>query len=188
MGHSKAAKTTSHDRILDVAAHRFRERGFDGVGVAELMKEAGLTHGGFYKHFASRDALVAEATTRAFESVDQRFAARTRDDSRSRLESFLDAYLAATHRDDPGDGCAIATLAIDVARHPPARETFAAHFSEVADRVAGLLSCEKDWARGAAVICALAGAISVARAIDDRRQSDAILEAMHRLILAAEPG
>src|SRR5580658_3803342 len=107
VGHSKAAKSSSHDRILDVAARRFRERGFDGVGLAELMAEAGLTHGGFYKHFASRDALVAEATARAFESVDRKFATQPPDAARARLAAFLDAYLAPAHRDDPGDGCAI---------------------------------------------------------------------------------
>ena len=143
--------------------------------------------GGFYKHFSSRDALVAEATTRAFESVDRKFVSQIPDASRSRLEAFLDAYLATAHRDDPGDGCAIATLATDAARHPAAREAFGTHFTEIADRVAGILpkTGEEDWADGAAVICALAGAVAVARALDAPPPSDQIHAGMRRLILAA---
>jgi TetR/AcrR family transcriptional repressor of nem operon len=187
MGHSKVDKADSHERILDVAARRFRERGFNGVGLAELMDEAGLTIGGFYKHFASRDVLVAEATARAFNSVNQRLAKVMPDAPHARFEAFLDAYLAASHRDDPGSGCVVATLAMDAARNPAAREVFAAHFHDIADQMAALLSLSgKDGrARGAAVIAAMAGAVAVARAVDDRKLSDEILDAARRLIISA---
>src|SRR5580658_4827596 len=101
VGHSKAAKSSSHDRILEVAARRFRERGFDGVGLAELMAEAGLTLGGFYRHFPSRDALIGEATERAFANVDRQVAAAIPDGSPERFARFLDCYLTMSHRDEP---------------------------------------------------------------------------------------
>lgn len=187
MGHSKVDKAESHKRILDVAARRFRERGFDGVGLADLMEEAGLTLGGFYKHFPSRDALVAEATAHAFNSVDRRLAKAMPDVPQARFEAFLDAYLAASHRDDVGNGCVVATLAMDAARHPAAREVFGVNFRDKADKVAALLSWsgEDGRARGGAVIAAMAGAVAVARAVDDEQLSDAILAAARKLIAAA---
>jgi TetR/AcrR family transcriptional repressor of nem operon len=187
VGHSKADKTDSHERILEVAARRFRERGFDGVGLAELMEEAGLTMGGFYKHFASRDALLAAATARAFDSADRRMAKVMPDARQARLEAFLDAYLGPSHRDNPGNGCVVATLAMDAARNPAAREVFATHFYDIADQMAALLSLSGKGRRatGAAVIAAMAGAVAVARAVDDRELSDAILDAARKLIISA---
>jgi TetR/AcrR family transcriptional repressor of nem operon len=187
VGHSKVDKAESHKRILDVAARRFRERGFDAVGLAELMEEAGLTLGGFYKHFPSRDALVAEATAHAFNSVERRLAKAMPEVPQARFGAFLDAYLAASHRDDAGNGCAVATLAMDAARYPAAREVFGANFRDIADKVAALLSLsgEDGRARGGAVMAAMAGAVAVARAVDDEQLSDAILAAARKLIAAA---
>jgi TetR/AcrR family transcriptional repressor of nem operon len=98
MGHSQADKTESHGRIVKVAATRFREAGVDGVGVADLMKAAGLTHGGFYRHFASRDELVAEAIERA---LDDGSAAVSTIANRKHaaLPALIDAYLSVAHRD-----------------------------------------------------------------------------------------
>ena len=118
MGHSRQDKARNHERVVEIAAVRMRESGTAGPGVAELMQEAGLTHGGFYKHFGSRDDLVAEAVTRAMTDND---AAVTEllagaDDP---LAAFVDWYAAAAHRDAPGTGCAVVALGADAPRADP---------------------------------------------------------------------
>ena len=95
-----------HERILREAARMFRERGFDGAGVADIMKAAGLTHGAFYAHFPSKDALEAEAVERAFAQSDKRIYALTANASDPK-RAFLDSYLSAAHRDHPGPAASL---------------------------------------------------------------------------------
>src|SRR5262249_4636484 len=102
------------------AAIRFREAGLQGIGVAEVMKEAGLTHGGFYRHFNSREDLVREALEHAFAASDARIANLTTVAKTPGLDATIDAYLSKAHRDAPGEGCAMAALACDIARADPA--------------------------------------------------------------------
>ncbi len=118
MGHSKASKDESHERIVQTAAARFREAGIEGVGVAELMKEAGLTHGGFYRHFASREELVGEAVELALKDGGQTVAALklSKKPREALLSLLIDGYLSAAHRDGLASSCAVTTLAGDVAR------------------------------------------------------------------------
>ena len=104
MRHSREDKAASHERIVEIAAARIRESGTEQPGVAEIMRAAGLTHGGFYKHFGSRDELVAEAVERALTDSEPRLveiAAGAEDP----LAAFADAYVSAAHRDDPASGC-----------------------------------------------------------------------------------
>ena len=101
MGHSREDKARSHQRIVDIAARRFRESGLAGPGVAELMQAAGLTHGGFYKHFGSRDDLVAEAVQRALTDREAEVAALLAD-AADPLAAFVDWYASTEHRDSPG--------------------------------------------------------------------------------------
>jgi TetR/AcrR family transcriptional repressor of nem operon len=110
MGHSRRDKQTTHDRIVRVAAKRFRERGLEGIGVADVMKEAGVTVGGFYKHFGSRDELVVEALATAFKDLDV-WEEHTPD-----IAQLLQNYLTEGHRDAPGTGCAMGALLGDVTR------------------------------------------------------------------------
>src|SRR5580704_9669948 len=98
-----------HEKILTQAARLFRERGFDGAGVADIMKAAGLTHGAFYAHFPSKEALEVEAMGQAFAQSDRRIYKLTADASDPK-SAFLDSYLSVAHRDRPGAGCAIAAL------------------------------------------------------------------------------
>ena len=98
MGYSKSDKAETHARILNVAAKRFRELGLEGIGVADVMKEAGVTVGGFYKHFASRDELVVEALATAFQDLDRW------EESTETLTNALNSYLTEEHRDTPGAG------------------------------------------------------------------------------------
>src|SRR3982750_409763 len=111
---SREQAARNRERILDTAAQLFRERGFEGIGVADLMKAAGLTHGGFYGHFASKDDLVAQAAALALEqsvALWEKLADRPQDDP---LSAIAGVYLTSRHRDDPGAGCLLAALGPDV--------------------------------------------------------------------------
>src|ERR1700746_2932783 len=110
MGYSKSDKAETHSRIVRVAAKRFRERGLEGIGVADVMKEAGVTVGGFYKHFGSRDELVVEALGTAFKDLDV-WEEHTAD-----MTELLQNYLTEAHRDAPGTGCAMGALLGDMTR------------------------------------------------------------------------
>ena len=117
MRYSKEHKQETHARIVKKASVRLREKGAHGIGVADLMKEAGLTHGGFYAHFDSREALVIEAFAYAMDrSVEhwREIAAETPPEKR--LSTIVDSYVSAVHRDDPGRGCAVPTLGAEIAR------------------------------------------------------------------------
>jgi TetR/AcrR family transcriptional regulator, transcriptional repressor for nem operon len=116
MGHSRAEKAKTHKRIVSIASKKFREEGLAGVGIAELMKEAGLTVGGFYKHFDSRDDLVAEAVSSAFGGWKRRVDAAASGGPSVSLAKFVDNRLNEAHRDNPGTGCAFTALAPEIAR------------------------------------------------------------------------
>src|SRR6202047_1738188 len=116
MGYSKAQKEKTHKRIVAIASKRFREKGLAGFGIAELMKEAGLTVGGFYKHFDSRDDLVAEAVSSAFGGWKRRVDAAKAGGPSVSLAKLINDYLNEAHRDNPGAGCAFSTLGPEIAR------------------------------------------------------------------------
>jgi TetR/AcrR family transcriptional repressor of nem operon len=123
-----------HERILQEASRLFRERGLNGVGVREIMKAAKLTHGPFYSHFASREALVMEVIDRALSvMVDEISSARS---SKAARRQFLYAYLSGEHRDNPGDGYTIAALASGVARNSAAKAPFTRCLTQGDRRVA----------------------------------------------------
>ena len=180
MGHSKADKAESHERIVGRAAARFREAGIDGVGVADLMKEAGLTHGGFYRHFASRDAMVAEAIERALHDGGQAVDAVARL-KHAPLAALIDAYLSAAHRDNLATSCAVTTLAGDVARsNQRARSAYTHQVGIYLDLLTRLIAGERQKTRRVKAITALAtlvGAVSMARAVNDEKLSREILKA-----------
>lgn len=106
---TKEKKQQNHDRIVDIASTMFREHGFDGVGLADLMEQAGLTHGGFYNHFASKEALIVEASAKGFSETSQRYAGLD-------LRTVIDAYVSRSHRDTRGHGCPAAALSGEAAR------------------------------------------------------------------------
>src|ERR1700761_2042304 len=111
MRYSKEHKQETHERIVKRAAVRLREKGAHGIGVADLMKEAGLTHGGFYAHFDSREALVIEAMEYIMERSTERWRKLgEQTPPEKRLATIVDSYLNSAHRDDPGHGCAVPTL------------------------------------------------------------------------------
>ena len=138
MRYSREHKLETHARIVKKASVRLREKGAHGIGVADLMKDAGLTHGGFYAHFASREALLIEAFTHALDRGTEhwrKLAERTPPDKR--LATIVDSYLTTLHRDDPGHGCAIPTLGAEIARESPkARKAFAARLEQMIEMLA----------------------------------------------------
>jgi TetR/AcrR family transcriptional regulator, transcriptional repressor for nem operon len=178
MGHSRATKLEHHEEIVGVAASRFREDGVDRVGVADLMHDVGLTHGGFYRHFDSRDQLVAEAVERALHDGGQAMAA-VAESSHDPLAAVIDAYLSVSHRDTLGTSCAVTTLAGDVARsNPRARAAYTNQVGLYIDMLVRLLGSGPNGPRRATAITALStlvGAVSMARAVDDDKLSLEIL-------------
>jgi TetR/AcrR family transcriptional repressor of nem operon len=182
MGKSKIAKAESHDRIVRLAAARFREAGIEGIGVAELMKDAGLTHGGFYRHFSSREELVAEAVERALQDGGQAVAAiaNSKLGRSALLAALVDAYLSATHRDSLATSCAVTTLAGDVARsNERARTAYTGQVDAYLDVLTRLIVSDKQKSRRAKAVTALAtmvGAVSMARAVNDEKLSMEILK------------
>lgn len=138
MRYSREHKQETHARIVKKASVRLREKGAHGVGVADLMKEAGLTHGGFYAHFDSREALVIEAFAYAMDRSMahwRKIVEQTPPDKR--LARIVESYLTPVHRDDPGHGCAVPSLGAEIARESQrTRKAFAAKLEEMIDIVA----------------------------------------------------
>lgn len=179
MRYSKEHKAETHTRIVKKASVRLRERGAHGIGVADLMKEAGLTHGGFYAHFDSREALVVEA----FEYAMDRSIARWRQQSTDtppdeRLASIVNAYLSPQHRDNPGHGCAMPALGAEIAREgPKTRRAFAAKLDDMIGMLAEQLPGDQDVARkqAMATLATLMGTILMARIAGSGEMSDELL-------------
>ncbi len=187
MGYSKADKAQSHERIVQTAAMRFREKGIEGISVADLMKEAGLTHGGFYRHFESRDDLVEQAVACALENGGRGFDCQFEEKARN-LVSYIEVYLSEAHRDSPGTGCGMTALAGDVARSGPvARDLYAKHVSKVAEHLASLmdagLPANERRADALFIVSLLTGALAVSRAAGDAQLSSDILEIARRRLI-----
>ena len=126
-------KEKTREQIVSAAARAFREEGVAGVSVPELMGRAGLTHGGFYAHFRSKDHLVAEACRCALRESSARLIETARKAPREkRLAAFIGAYASPAHRDDPGAGCVLPALTAELGRHaaPEVRATFTESFNE----------------------------------------------------------
>ncbi len=186
MGHSKAEKAETHKRIVKIASKRFREDGLAGVGIAELMKEAGLTVGGFYKHFDSRDDLVAEAVSSAFGGWKRRVDAAASGGPPVSYAKLIDEYLSQAHRNNPGTGCAFGALAGEIARSDKRTRALASEqIRNDIQLIAGLLpGKDKRAARSKAIltISALVGAMSLARAVSDEALSLEILKTVAELL------
>jgi TetR/AcrR family transcriptional repressor of nem operon len=186
MGYSKAQKAKTHERIVKLASKRFREVGLAGIGIAELMKEAGLTVGGFYKHFDSRDDLVAEAVSSAFGGWKRRVEAAKSGGAPVSYEKLIDEYLNEAHRDNPGTGCAFSALAPEIARSD--KRTRALTSEQVRNDIQLIATLlpgrDKRTARSRAILIfsALVGAMSLARAVSNEALSREILETVGELL------
>ena len=162
----------NRQRVVEVAATLFRERGIHGVGVVDIMASAGLTHGGFYGQFANKDALAAEA-----------FDVALAEEYRGNLDTVVENYLSLGHVQTPGKGCPLAALANDVSREPsgsPVRARFTHGVERLASIVAGLApkaSKERRRQKSLATMATLVGAVVLARAVDDEALSNELLMA-----------
>jgi TetR/AcrR family transcriptional regulator, transcriptional repressor for nem operon len=188
MRYSREHKLETHARIVKKAAVRLREKGAHGIGVADLMKEAGLTHGGFYAHFDSREALVIEAFADAMDRSTERWrklAAATPPEKR--LAAIVNSYLTTIHRDDPGHGCAVPTLGAEIARESPkTRKAFAAKLEQMIDMLAEQISeLPRKVARkqAMAAIATMMGTLVLSRIAGSGEFSDEILGAGRDAVL-----
>lgn len=174
--------TENRERVLDAAARLFRERGFDGVGVAEVMKAAGLTHGGFYGQFDSKEDLMAQACARAFEGSLAHWQQAAARSPEAPLDGLLKSYLSSAHRDRPGDGCAVAALGAEVAREGPAlRRAFTEGTVRLVNALTALVpgrTRADKRRRAAATFAAMVGALVLSRALDDEALSREVLHAV----------
>ena len=176
------SKDATHDRIVAAAARAIRRSGYNGTGVADIMKDAGLTHGGFYAHFPSREAMLAEAADRAgSESVAmmERIAAAAPPERA--LQAMMEAYLSRAHVEGVETGCATAALGSEMPRQAPeVRRAATRRIKEMIDLVARQ---SPDWGqpgaheRALVTIATMVGALVLARAVDEPRLSDALRKA-----------
>lgn len=186
MGHSQADKAETHERIVHIAARRFREVGLDGISVADIMKEIGMTVGAFYKHFASRDDLVVEAMAAACNEMDgSSFAAQPT------LKKSIQAYLSEAHRDEINTGCPIAAWVNDVARSSD--DARAVYTKRIEDSLALIESQIPEGTRGnrrtkaMLIYSAYIGAIGLSRAVSEPKLSRQILNAVSSELIALFP-
>ena len=192
MGYSRAQKEKTHKRIVAIASKRFREQGFAGFGIAELMKEAGLTVGGFYKHFDSRDELVAEAVSDAFGTWQRQKETAESGGQPLSFAKLVDDYLSDVHRKNPGTGCAFSALAPEIARSDKrTRALTSEQVRKDLELLVGLLPGEgKRTARSRAILTfsALVGAMSLARAVSDEALSHEIQNTVAELLKKSASG
>jgi TetR/AcrR family transcriptional repressor of nem operon len=192
---SREQAARNREEITRASARLFRERGLNGVSVAELTAAAGLTHGGFYGHFASKDALAAAACEAAFEESAARWRAAVASrgqDTRSAVAEIVERYLRAVNCEQPGASCPGAALAMDVAREPAdalVRKSFAAGFETLVGILAPLVALPgSDGRREAmATLSTLVGALNLARAASDPAVAAEIMDAAKAAVLGALP-
>ena len=192
MRYSKEHKQETHAKIVKKAAVLLREKGAHGIGVADLMKEAGLTHGGFYAHFESREALVIEAFAYAMDRSTERWrkiAEQTPPDKR--LATIIQSYLTPLHRDDPGHGCAVPTLGAEIARESPkTRKAFASKLAQMIEMLADQIpEVPRKTARkqAMAAVATMMGTLVLARIAGSGEFSEAILAAGREAVLGPSP-
>jgi len=182
MRYSESHKQETHTKLVKIAASMLRDKGPEGFAVAELMQEAGLTHGGFYAHFESKEACVAEAMREIFAELSQRTDRAIQGlPPRHALATVIDLYVSKYHRDNADDGCPITSLNSDMPRQPEAiREVFDKGVKGMVARMTKRLSAariENAESLAPAVLSAMVGAVSLSRAVNDKTLSDELLVA-----------
>ncbi len=192
MGHSRAEKAQSRERILAAAAVRIRESGLESMSVGDIMKSVNLTHGGFYGHFASRADLVAAALERAVEDGSKASAMHSSHHGKATVKSIVNAYLSPVHRDHPSTGCAIPSLAAEAARAEPQVKSI------MADQIrAAFGTMEAAYAGGedggenaeqfaVTALATMIGAMTLSRVLGDGAESDRVLALARKSLLEME--
>ncbi len=180
---SREKKAENHDQVIATAARLLREHGLDGIGVADIMKAAGLTHGGFYRHFASKDDLAVKASERAIADTIALLKDGLAQQPEDPFRTFIEAYVSSAHRDDPGTGCILPALAADASRSrdPALRAVFTKAIQYYLDQIA-VLSSARPAATGtrhpAAILSEIVGAVVLSRAVADSAMADSLMAAV----------
>ncbi|HEX3762010.1 MAG TPA: TetR/AcrR family transcriptional regulator [Kofleriaceae bacterium] len=183
-------KAETHERIVETAGRAIRAHGYDGASVADVMKQAGLTHGGFYAHFASREAMLEEAIDRAADDGRGRLrAVADRAEPGHALEAIIASYLSDRHVEHPESGCTLAALGSETRRQAPALRRIATRqVGGLADLIAAQLpggDTADNRDRALATLCGMVGALSLSRAVDDPALARALRDAVARAATGA---
>lgn len=186
---SRVQAAENREAVLNTASRLFRERGFDGIGIKDVMESAGLTQGAFYKQFASKEDLMAQASGRAFEDAASRFMAAVAANPEDPLGAATAYYLGMEHRDEKLGVCPIVGLAADAARQgddvKASFETGIKALLEVLDRLIAEAHDEQPDGKAMAVLSTMVGAVTLARAVNDRNLAQAFLDAAAEQVRAA---
>jgi TetR/AcrR family transcriptional regulator, transcriptional repressor for nem operon len=177
---SRAKAAENRQTVIDVASRLFRQHGFDGIGLKDLMKGAGLTQGAFYKQFASKEDLAAQASGRALESASERWSAAAAKNSKDPLGTVIAFYLSGAHREERMDGCPIVALGSDAARQGiEVKASFEAgikaHLEVLSRMVAGPEGKEAK-GRAMAILSTMVGAMTLSRMVNDPELAHAFLK------------
>ena len=189
---SRAQAAENRETVINVASRLFREHGFDGIGLKDLMEGAGLTQGAFYKQFASKEDLAAQASRRALESVSSRWSAAAAANPKDPLSAVVATFLSTDHREERMDGCPIVALGSDAARQgSDVKASFEAgirKYLELLDRWVGEAEGEESSGKAMAILSTMVGAMLLSRAVNDKRLSKQLLQAAAKSVMGLSAG
>ncbi|MGA7451858.1 MAG: TetR/AcrR family transcriptional regulator [Rhodoplanes sp.] len=189
---SRIQAEENRQTVINVASRLFREHGFDGIGLKDLMKSAGLSQGAFYKQFASKEDLAAQASERALESATGRWSAAAAADPKNPLGAVIAFYLSMGHREERGHGCPVVALGADAARQgADVKASFEAgirKYLEMLEPWVGEPDGEDSTEKAMAILSTMVGALVLSRAVNNKRLSKRFLQAAAKSVLARSPG
>jgi TetR/AcrR family transcriptional regulator, transcriptional repressor for nem operon len=184
---SRIQAAENRQTVINVASRLFRERGFDGIGLKDLMEGAGLTQGAFYKQFASKDDLAAQASKRALESASRRWSAAAEANPKDPLGAVVAFYLSMGHREERMDGCPVVALGSDAARQSAdVKASFEAgikNYLEMLGRWIGETDGEDSTDKAMTILSTMVGALVLSRAVNNKRLSKRFLQAAAKSVL-----
>ena len=185
---SRVQAEENRQMVINVASRLFRQRGFDGIGLKDLMEGAGLTQGAFYKQFASKDDLAAQASRRALESASRRWSAAAAANPKDPLGAVIAFYLSMAHREERMDGCPVVALGSDAARQgvdvKVAFEAGIREYLKMLGRWIGEPDGEDSGNKAMAILSTMVGALVLSRAVNNKRLSKRFLQAAAKDVLA----
>jgi len=186
---SRIQAAENRETVINVASRLFREHGFDGIGLKDLMNGAGLTQGGFYKQFASKEDLAAQAAKRALESASHRWSSAAAANPEDPLDGVIELYLSMEHREERMDGCPVVALGSDAARQgidvKASFETGIKAYLEVLGRMIAETGGEDTNGKAMAILSTMVGALTLSRAVNDPDLAQAFLDAAAQQVRAA---
>src|SRR5215216_6214896 len=189
---SRVQAEENRQTVINVASRLFREHGFDGIGLKDLMKGAGLTQGAFYKQFASKEDLAAQASKRALESASNRWSAAAADNPEDPLGAVIGFYLSMAHRGERMDGCPVVALGSDAARQgPDVKASFEAgirEYLEMLGRCVDEAEGKEPGGKAMAILSTMVGAMVLSRAVNDEQLSKQFLQAAAKSVMGLSAG